>query len=100
MGTPMNTFDLATSLTPCLPRKSFAQALVEITAAPLTGTIVSYGQRGYGFIESPDQEEDVYFNIQNVCCDESLIRPGLRVSFRLAASHHNQRPQAVDVKPL
>merc|ERR1712216_432554 len=61
---------------------------------PMTGTIKSYqGKNGYGFIQSPSLQGDIYFKHQ-----AGGVEPGMQVNFLLHYAPDG-KPQARDVVP-
>jgi len=63
------------------------------------GTIKRLMDRGFGFIKSEDQEEDVFFHrndLQGVQFAD--LRVGQEVEFEIAQGRDN-RPQAINVRP-
>jgi len=63
------------------------------------GTIKRLMDRGFGFIKSEDQKEDIFFHrndLQDVRFND--LREGQEVEFKLAMGLNN-RQQAVNVRP-
>ena len=62
------------------------------------GVVVSFdADRGFGFIRSPDYNEDVFVHVSTVEGGRASMRPGRRVRFSAEAS--DQGPRAVRVVP-
>ena len=53
-------------------------------AKKITGTVVQFGSKGYGFIESDDKEK--YFVHQNNIYNNSRLKVGTRVVFNVENS--------------
>lgn len=63
------------------------------------GTIKRLMDRGFGFIKSEDQKEDIFFHrndLQGVQFND--LREGLEVEFEMALGRNN-RQQAINVRP-
>jgi cold shock protein len=55
-------------------------------------------EKGYGFITS-DTGDDLFFHATGIRFEESMIQPGMRVSFKTGPGRDG-RPRAYNVTPL
>ncbi|MEU7146373.1 cold shock domain-containing protein [Nocardia sp. NPDC046473] len=47
-----------------------------------TGRVLRFDEaKGYGFIVSDSDDDDVFFHVNNLLIDQSVVQPGLRVVF-------------------
>jgi CspA family cold shock protein len=89
-----------TRSTPAKPERRFRKSEAVPIAAGLTGTVIKWLDRGYGFIKHADYPSDIFAHAQNVIGlpPAGALVPNQRVAFDLVET--SKGLAAVNVTPI